>query len=544
MSDLIFDFVIVGAGSAGCVLADRLSADGRYTVAIVEAGGTDKRFFVQMPLGYGKTFYNPSVNWAYRAEPDPGLAGQTDYWPRGKILGGSSSINAMVWIRGDARDYDDWAAEGNPGWSYADCLPAFKSIEDNAAGADAWRGVGGPMHIVDVADRMHPLAKKFIEAGVLAGLPFNNDFNGAHQEGMGIYQLTMARNGWRMSAARAFLRPAMRRKNVAVFTRTQAVKLVLQGKRASGVVVQRGSKVMTLQARREVLVAAGAVNAPQLLQVSGIGAGAHLQQIGIAVQHELAAVGQYLQDHLGINYTFRSRVPTVNEQLRSLTGKLIAGLNFMLRGKGPLSVSLNQGGGFLKTRPDLDRANIQLYFQAISTFEAKKGTRPLLTPDAFPGFSIGLSNCKPTSRGSILAVSSDPFKPPQINANAFSTDHDVQDMLEGVKFLRVLAQQAPLRDVIDKELAPGPEVASDDDLIADVRKRSGTVYHPCGTCRMGADTKTAVVDARLRVHGLQGLRVVDASVFPSIISGNTNATVMMVAERAAGMILEDQRAVA
>ena len=281
----LFDFVVIGAGSAGCVLADRLSADGRYTVAVIEAGGSDRRFWVQVPLGYGRTLYDPSLNWAYRTEPDPGLAGQSDYWPRGKLFGGSSSINAMVWIRGDSRDFDDWAAEGNPGWSYADCLPAFKSLEDNEAGADEWRATGGPLRIADVSGRLHPLAARFIEAGRQAGLAFNRDFNGPSQEGIGVYQINV-KNGWRMSAAKAFLRPAAARRNVRVFAHAHACRILFEAGRATGVEIDRAGRRAIVGARREVVVAAGAVNSPQLLQLSGIGPAAHLQALGVAVLRE------------------------------------------------------------------------------------------------------------------------------------------------------------------------------------------------------------------------------------------------------------------
>ena len=533
-----FDFVIIGAGSAGCVLAERLSANGKYSVALIEAGGSDRRFWVQVPLGYGKTFYDSRINWAYRAEPDPGLAGQADYWPRGKLLGGSSSINAMVWIRGNARDFDDWAAEGNPGWSFADCLPFFKAIEHNCAGADQWRGRGGPVHVADVSSRLHPLAQRFVQAGLQAGLAFNPDFNGAAQDGIGVYQIN-TRKGWRMSAAKAFLRPAMARRNLQVLTHAHACRILLQGRRATGVEIDRGGQRSIVRARREVILAAGSVNSPQILHLSGIGPAAHLASIGIDVVMDSPATGHHLQDHLGINYTYRSKVNTLNQSLRPWWGKVAAGVDFLARGQGPLSLSLNQGGGFIRTRAGLDRPNIQLYFQAISTFGAKSGTRPLLTPDAFPGFCIGLSTCKPLSRGSIVAASRDPFAAPRITANAFGHAADVADMLDGVKFLRNLAAQPAMRDMVEAELAPGPDVTLDADLVADFRQRSGSVYHPVGTCRMGCDPAGATVDARLRLYGIVGLRVADASVFPAIISGNTNAAVMMVAARAASMILED-----
>ncbi len=534
----IFDFVIVGAGSAGCVLAERLSANGRHSVCLLEAGGSDRRLIVQMPLGYGKTFYNKSLNWGYRAEPDAGLSGRADYWPRGKVLGGSSSINAMVWIRGAHQDFEDWAAEGNAGWGFTDVLPFFKALEHNQSGADAWRATGGPLHICDVSGQLHPLAGRFIQAGVQMGFAHNADFNGATQEGVGIYQIN-TKDGWRMSAAKAFLRPALARKNLTLMKNTHALKLLITDRRAVGVeVLHRGTK-LGIQARREIILCAGAVNSPQLLQVSGIGDAAHLTELGIQLVQHSTAVGRNLQDHLGINYTYRAKVPTLNDLLRPWWGKARAGLHFLARGRGPLSLSLNQGGGFVKTRPELERPNIQLYMQAISTYHAKQGTRPLLTPDPFPGFSLGLSSCKPASRGQIMIDSPDPLTPPKIRPNAYGAQEDIETMLEGVKLLRNLAGQPALADIISGELAPGPHITSDTQLIEDFRLRSGTVYHPCGTCRMGPDIASAVVDSRLRVMGVAGLRVADASIFPSIISGNTNAPTMMVAAKAGKMILDD-----
>ncbi|HEY1942641.1 MAG TPA: GMC family oxidoreductase N-terminal domain-containing protein [Roseiarcus sp.] len=538
--DDVFDFVVVGAGSAGCVLAERLSASGRYSVAVIEAGGTDRRFWVQTPLGYGKTFYDRSLNWAYLAEPDPGFAGRRDYWPRGKLLGGSSSINAMVWIRGAPEDFDEWAAAGAVGWSYADCLPFFKAIEDSEAGEDAWRGRGGAVRVSDVSHRLHPLARRFLEASAQAGLAFNPDFNGAGQEGVGVYQINV-KNGWRVSASKAFLRPAARRANLRIFTETLATRIVFEGLRACGVEIRSGGETRIVRARGEVVLCAGAVNSPQLLQVSGVGPAAHLAAIGVVPLCDSPAVGFHLQDHIGVNYTYRSRIPTLNDALGSWRGRLMAGVDFLVRSRGPLSLSLNQAGGFVRSRASLARPDIQLYLQAISTLGAKTGTRPLLAPDPFPGFSLGLSNCRPTSRGSVLAKSADPLEPPRIVANALATPEDVETILAGVKLLRRLARQPALAEVIEAELAPGPDVGADADLIEDFRRRGGTVYHPVGTCRMAKTREHGAVDLRLRVHGVEGLRVVDASVFPAIPSGNINAPVMMTAAKAADAILADAR---
>jgi choline dehydrogenase len=533
-----FDFVVVGAGSAGCVLAERLTASGRFSVLLLEAGGTDRRFFVQMPLGYGKTFFDPKVNWNFRAEPDPGLAGNADHWPRGKLLGGSSSINAMVWIRGQRADYDAWAAAGNTGWGYDDLLPFFKAVEHNEAGADDWRGRGGPVHVSDMAARVHPLTRLYLEAARSAGLPFNPDFNGATQEGVGIYQIT-TKDGRRMSAARAFLRTAMKRPNLTVETGAHAARILFEGSRAVGVEYLRGGARRTARARREVILSAGSIGSPQLLELSGIGDPAVLKAHGIAVVRANPHVGDHLQDHQGINYTWKAEVPTLNQLLRPWWGKALAGSRYLALRSGPLSMSMNQGGGFFRTDPGRDRPNMQLYFQAFSTVLPRAGERPILSPDPWPGFSIGLSNCRPTSRGAIHIRSADPLAAPRIVANAFSTDHDVAEMLAAVKVLRVIAAQPALAKVIAEEILPGPACVEDAALIDDFRRRSGTVYHPVSTCRMGPDPANAVVDPRLRVHGVAGLRVIDASVFPAVISGNTNAAAIVTGAKGATMVLED-----
>ncbi|PSJ60556.1 GMC family oxidoreductase [Kumtagia ephedrae] len=533
-----YDFIIVGAGSAGCVVAERLSANGRFSVLVLEAGGTDRRFFVQMPLGYGKTFYDPKVNWNYKTEPDPGLAGNADHWPRGKLLGGSSSINAMVWIRGHPADYDAWAAAGNPGWSFADLLPAFKAIEDNAAGADRWRGSGGPVHVTDCSAAVHPLTKRYLTAAEQAGLPVNPDFNGASQEGVGIYQIS-TRNGRRMSTARAFLRPAMKRPNLRVETGALATKILFEGRRAVAVEYDRNGTTHRVGAAREVVLSGGSVNSPQLLQLSGVGPAGHLKALGIEVVHSNDNVGRNLEDHVGINYTFKGRQATLNQLLRPWWGKLWVGMQYVFLRSGPLSLSMNNAGGFFRTDPALDRPNMQLYFQAFSTVIPKTGERPILTPDPWPGFSIGLSNCRPSSRGEILVRSKDPREYPRIVANALSTDEDVAEMLAAVKFVRRIAAQPALAEFIVEEILPGPSITSDEDLIQDFRKRSGTVYHPVSTCRMGPDPARSVVDPRLRVHGLEGLRIIDASIFPGNISGNTNAPSIMTGWKGAQMVLED-----
>lgn len=533
------DYIIVGAGSAGSVLAERLSASGKHRVTVLEAGGSERRFYVALPLGYGKLFYDPAVNWLYKTEPDPGMGGQRDHWPRGKLLGGSSSINAMVWIRGHRADYEEWGAE-NPGWGWEDCLAAYRAIEDTEAGGDAWRGKGGPLFISANREGLHPLVQNFVAACESAGLPYNPDFNGEEQEGAGNYQMTI-RNARRNSTARAFLRPAMKRPNLRVITRAMVTRVIIEEGRAVGVEYRRGGETVTLRARAEVILSGGAINSPQLLQLSGVGPGAVLQAAGVPVLHANANVGDHLSDHQGLNYTWRMKVPTYNDELRPWWGKLRAGMQYVLAGAGPLAKSINHGGGFFRTSPDLDRPNMQLYMQAFSTLLPREGERPILTPDPFPGLSLGLSNCRPTSRGHIRIRTNDPMQHPAIVANAYSTNHDVEEMLAAVKYLRHLAAQPALARVIDAELRPGPEIVTDEAMIDDLRRRSGTVYHPSCTCRMGRDAATSVVDARLRVHGVAGLRVIDASAFPNLIAGNTNAPSILMGWKGAEMVLADAR---
>ncbi len=476
----------------------------------------------------------------YRTEPDPGLAGQSDHWPRGKLLGGSSSINAMVWIRGHRSDYDDWGALAGPGWGEADVRAAYRAIEDNEAGGDDWRGTGGPLFISANRSDLHPLVETYLASAEATGLRRNADFNGEDQEGVGIYQMTI-RGARRNSAARAFLRPAMKRPNVRVLTGAHVTRIIVEGGRATAVEYRQGGALKRARARGEVILCGGAINSPQLLMLSGIGPAAHLREVGIAVAVDSPQIGRNLTDHQGINYTWRMKVPTYNDILRPWWGKMLVGMQYFLRGTGPLAKSINHAGGFFRTSPDLPRPNMQLYFQAFSTLLPREGERPLLTPDPFSGLSIGLSNCRPTSRGAITLKSADPFAHPRIVANAFSTDHDVEEMLAAVKFLRHIAAQEPLRALIAEELRPGPQAQSDADLIADFRARSGTVYHPSCTVRMGKDAARSALDPDLKVRGVRGLRVCDASVFPTLIGGNTNAPSILVGWLGAERILQDAR---
>jgi len=447
----------------------------------------------------------------------------------------------MVYIRGQAEDFEHWQALGNPGWGWADVLPYFRKSECNALGADTYRGADGPLHVADVSSEVHPLCDVYISAGKEAGLPFNPDFNGVSQEGVGLYQIT-TRNGRRMSAARAFLRPAMGRSNLRVETGAQVSRVEFHGTRAVAVRYRQHGNHHRVKAGREVIIAAGSIGSPQLLQLSGVGPVRVLKSLGIEMVLDSPAVGENLLDHLGADYLYRSRKPTLNNELRPWWGKLKAGLRYVLRRRGPLSLSVNQGGGFLRTRPGLERPNIQLYFSPVSYIKAPPGKRPLMSPDPYPGFLLGISQCRPTSSGHIRIRSCDPSEHPRICPNYLSTEHDVREMLEGVRFLRRLAATPSMAALIEEELQPGSDIQSEEELIEDIRQRAWTVFHPVSTCRMGPDPKQAVVNHRLRVHCLAGLRIIDASVFPSITSGNTNAPSIMVREKGADIILEDARA--
>ena len=534
-----FDYIIVGAGTAGCVLASRLTEDGTKSVLLLEAGGSDLSIWIQMPIGYGRTFFDKRINWMYDTEPVAALGGRRSYWPRGRVIGGSGSINAMVYVRGQPADFDGWRAAGNIGWGWDDVLPYFRKSEDfDRAGSQ--HGRGGPQHVSDISQLAHPICQRFFAAAGELGLPMNVDLNGPQSEGVGYYQIN-TRGGWRASTANAFLHPARKRTNLCLRTRALATRVLFEGQRAVGVAYRRQGRLMEARARAEVILCGGAINSPQLLMLSGIGDAARLAALGIAPLVDAKTVGQNLQDHIAVSYFYKTNIPTLNNKLHPWVGKLRAGMRFAAWRDGPLSLSVNQSGGFVRSDAGQKQVNLQLYFSPVSYTQTPLAARKLLNPDPFAAFLLSHNPCRPTSRGHLTITSPEPDVHPAIHPNYLATEADIADVLAGNRLLRRIAAAPPLAEVITEELIPGAGVAGDEALLADFRARADTVYHPTSTCMMGSDPATSVVDSRLRVHGVSGLRVIDASVFPTITSGNTNAPTVMVAEKGADMLREDAR---
>jgi len=529
-----FDYIIVGAGSAGCVLAERLSASGRDRVLLLEAGGADKGFWIKAPIGYGRMFADPAVNWKYETQPNPGLGGRTMYWPRGRVVGGSSSINALVYCRGMPQDFDDWLQMGNTGWGWDDVRPYFEKSE-RRVDADGRAHTAGVLDVKDVGPYLHTTGRHWYAAAAELRLPVTADFNGDHPEGMGHYQVSI-RNGRRWSSADAFLRPALRRNNLNLQTRAWASKILCDGRRAQGVEYLQGDETRFAAAAREVIVCAGAVNSPQLLQLSGIGPGETLNALGIPVRLDNPAVGGNLQDHLAVSYSFKATEPTLNDELHSPLGKLLAGMRYLLRHSGPLSLSVNQFGGFLRADPESSRPDVQLYFNPV-TYGAGDANRKRIDVDAFSGFILCFQPARPTSRGRIDIASADFRQAPQIAPNYLGTAKDLRDAVHGGLLMQRIARSKAIGSLIREAIPPVLGTMDATAILADFRARAATVYHPVGTCRMGPAIADAVVDPRLRVHGIERLRVADASVFPAVTSANTNAPTLMVAQKAADFIL-------
>ena len=522
------DFVIVGAGSAGCVMAARLSEDPETRVILLEAGGEDKNMWIHIPLGFGKTFADPRVNWCYETEPDAGAGGRKIFWPRGKVLGGSSSINGMVYIRGQHEDFDHWRQLGNPGWAAADVLPYFRRAEHQTRGEDEFHSVGGPLCVSDVKDG-HPLCEAFIKACNEAGYPRNDDFNGREQEGVGYHQTT-TRNGKRCSTAVGYLHPVRNRPNLQVITGAHTRKVLFDGRRAVGVAYNLGGLDRSVRARKEVILCGGAIGSPQMLMLSGVGPREHLAEFGIPVVHHLPGVGQSLQDHYSAAIKLKCRFPiTVNDVMQSNFKKLKAGLDYFLFKRGPLTVITAEVALFARTRPELATPDVKF---SIATFSAD---RPQDGLHKWSGFTLLVYQLRPESRGEIRLKSANPNDAPAMRPNYLSAATDQRTIVDGLKLGRGLLGSPHMRAYIESEYVPGSGVATDDQLLAYARDNGGTVFHPTSTCKMGGDAM-AVVDAELRVHGLEGLRVVDASVMPTVVSGNTNAATIMIAEKASDMV--------
>jgi choline dehydrogenase len=524
-----YDFVIVGAGSAGCVLANRLSADSRCRVLLLEAGGRDWNPFIHMPAGIAQLVNHRSLNWDYYTEPEPQLAGRRLWWPRGRVLGGSSSINAMCYTRGQREDYDGWAALGCAGWDYESVLHYFRRAEDQARGAGQFHGTGGPLAVQDLK-HTNPLSRVFIDAAVAVGLPANPDFNGARQEGVGYYQVTQ-RDGRRCSAAVGYLRPAMQRPNLRVETGALAHRVLLDGSRAVGVEYSRGGKVHRVHAAAEVVLCGGALNSPHLLMLSGIGPAAELEPHGIRPLVDHPGVGANLQDHLDYCVLYKSREPITYDFTK--VGEAWVGLRYLLTGGGPGSSNVAEAGGFVRTEVARDeRPDTQLHFVPAQLDDHGRHRMP------GHGYTIHTCVLRPASRGRLALRSASPADKVAVHANYLTAHEDLETLVAGIRLVREIGAAAPFGRYRAREVFPGDECSTDSGIVESIRTKAETIYHPVGTCRMGADRdEAAVVDPELRVRGVSRLRVVDASVMPTLVSGNTNAPTIMIAEKAADLLL-------
>lgn len=532
----VFDFVVVGAGSAGCAVAGRLSEDGRYSVLLLEAGPEDKAFWIHVPLGFPMLFTDPKVNWMFETEPEPNLRNRRNYMPRGKVLGGSSAINGMVYMRGHPRDYDLWRQKGCVGWGYDDVLPYFRKSEDQERGADEFHGVGGPLVVTDQRIRS-AIGEAAVAAAQQAGIPFTPDFNGVQQEGAGYYQTTI-RGKRRWSSARAFLYPARNRKTLKIESMAHLTRLLFDQGRAVGVEYRTPSGLKTVKVRGEIVLSGGAVGSPHMLQYSGIGPGEHLRDHGIDVVRDLPQVGANMVDHFSAATMYHCTRPiTINDMARTRFGRWKAGIQYVLFKRGMLADNGIHAGILTRTDPRLERPDIQFN---VTNWSVGSRTKVGLQPHKHPGFSLNVVHLNPDSRGSVRLKSPDPLADPAIYQHFMSTRHDIDAMVAGIKIARKITSQPAFAPYIEREIVPGDRSKTDDEIVAFLRATGGPNLHPVGSCRMGADD-TCAVDPRLRVRGMEGLRIADASIMPTIPAGNTNAPCIMIGEKAAAMILEDAR---
>ncbi len=526
-----YDYIVVGAGSSGCVLANRLSENGRFSVALLEAGATDWNPWIHIPVGYFKTMHNPSVDWCFKTEPDEGLNGRQLDWPRGKVLGGSSSLNGLLYVRGQAEDYDGWASQGNEGWEWKNTLPYFKKSQDQARGSDEYHGTGGPLAVQDMR-LSRPICDAWVEAAQQAGHQFNSDYNGKTQEGVGYFQLT-CRKGRRCSSAVAFLKPARQRSNLTIITKAHTKKILIKDKKAYGLVyTDKHQKETTLLANKEIIISSGAIGSPQLLMLSGLGPKEHLEEHGIETIQNLPAVGQNLQDHLQARLVFKCKEPTLNDEVRSLFNQAKIGLRYILFREGPMTMAASLAVGFMKTEYSPERPDIQFHIQPWSADSPGEGVHP------FSAFTMSVCQLRPESKGSITLSSANHLDKPKITTNYLATDLDCKTIVAGIKIARQIADQSALKPKISEAFRPNNSIQTDEEILNWAKEASTTIYHPTSTCRMGSG-ENSVVDQRLRVHGIENLRVADCSIMPEIVSGNTNAPAIMIGEKASAMILED-----